>query len=64
MAVCAPLGIVFGIVAKQQIRRTGQQGNGLATAGIVISALWVGLIIVLFLVGIATNTGSSTGTTY
>jgi hypothetical protein len=32
-----PLGIIFGVIAKSQIKRTGQSGNGLATAGIVIS---------------------------
>lgn len=41
------LGLVFGLVAKGQIKRTGgvQEGNGLATAGIIISiaitALWI-----------------------
>jgi hypothetical protein len=37
--VFAPLGIVFGHVARNQIRRTGEQGSGLATAG-----LWLGYI--------------------
>jgi hypothetical protein len=37
--VFAPLGIVFGHVARRQIRRTGEQGSGLATAG-----LWLGYI--------------------
>jgi Domain of unknown function (DUF4190)/Septum formation len=35
------LGIVFGIVALVQIRRTGQKGTGLAVAGLVLSALWL-----------------------
>src|SRR5437763_1541997 len=28
--VCSPLGIVFGFVARSQIKRTGQGGDGLA----------------------------------
>lgn len=41
------LGFVFGLIAKGQIKRTGgiQGGNGLATAGIIVSvaitALWI-----------------------
>jgi len=42
------LGIVFGIIALVQIRRTGQKGTGLAIAGLVLSAVWL-LIIVLAL---------------
>jgi hypothetical protein len=37
--VSAPLGIVFGHIAKRQIRETGEQGDGMATAG-----LWIGYI--------------------
>jgi hypothetical protein len=38
--ISAPVGIVLGHIAKRQIRQTGEQGEGLATAG-----LWVGYII-------------------
>lgn len=31
------LGIIFGHIAKAQIRRTGERGSGLATAGLVIA---------------------------
>ena len=37
--VFAPASIVMGHVAKKQIRQTGEQGEGLATAG-----LWLGYI--------------------
>jgi hypothetical protein len=42
LATCisAPVGIVLGHIAKRQIRETGEQGEGLATAG-----LWVGYIL-------------------
>jgi hypothetical protein len=43
--VFAPLGIVFGVIARKQIRERGEEGEGLALAGlitsIVFTALWV-----------------------
>jgi hypothetical protein len=38
--ISAPVGIVLGHIARRQIRQTGEQGDGLATAG-----LWVGYIL-------------------
>jgi hypothetical protein len=35
------LGIVFGIVALVQIRRSGEPGRGTAILGIVLSCLWI-----------------------
>jgi hypothetical protein len=37
--IFAPLAIGFGAVAKRQIRQTGEQGAGLATAG-----FWLGIV--------------------
>jgi Domain of unknown function (DUF4190) len=55
--VLAPLGIIFGYVAKSQIRRTGEGGNGLATAGLVLG--WVftiaGVLSIIFAAVIAGN---------
>ena len=34
-----PLGIVLGLIAKAQIRKSGQAGDGLATAAIVIGLI-------------------------
>jgi hypothetical protein len=34
-----PLGVILGLVAKSQIKKTGQGGDGLATAAIVVGAL-------------------------
>jgi hypothetical protein len=52
--IFAPLGIVFGVVAKRQIQRTGEQGAGLAKAGFwlgiaftVLTVLWVVFVFVL-----------------
>ncbi len=37
--VIAPAGIVLGAIALQEIRRTGEEGRGLALAG-----LWIGIV--------------------
>ena len=43
------LALVFGYVAKKQIRERGESGGGMATAGIVLG--WVGIgFLVLFIV--------------
>src|SRR3954463_4315931 len=47
--VCSPLGIVFGFVARGQIRRTGQGGDGLALAGIILSFVFLALGVVVTL---------------
>lgn len=47
--VCSPLGIIFGFVARGQIRRTGQGGDGLALAGIILSVVFLVLGIVVTL---------------
>ncbi|BBZ37218.1 DUF4190 domain-containing protein [Mycobacterium conspicuum] len=39
------LGLIFGIVALGQIKRTGQGGRGMAIAGIVIASVWIVLCI-------------------
>src|SRR5437763_6244187 len=43
--VFAPLGIIFGFVARSQIRRTGQQGDGMALAAII-----TGFVLTIFTV--------------
>jgi Domain of unknown function (DUF1707)/Domain of unknown function (DUF4190) len=41
--------IILGIAAHQRIRRTGERGTALATAGLALGALWIVLtLIVLF----------------
>ena len=41
----APLGIVFGFVARSQIKKTGEDGDGLALAGIIIGGIFTLLFI-------------------
>ncbi|HKV22502.1 MAG TPA: peptidylprolyl isomerase [Mycobacterium sp.] len=51
----APLGIIFGHVSLSQIKRTGEEGHGLAVAGLVISYLvTIGSIIALVLMVVFT----------
>ncbi len=38
--VFAPLGIVFGVIGRKQIDRTGESGRGLATAGLVLGIIF------------------------
>lgn len=45
--VFSPLGIVFGIMGRKQIRETGESGHGLATAGLVVGAVFTGLIVLM-----------------
>jgi uncharacterized protein DUF4190 len=56
----ALVAVVTGFMARNQIKRTGEQGMGYATAGIVIGFIHLGLLIVgvflllflIFVVGI------------
>ncbi len=48
------LAIVFGLVGRSQIRSSGgrQTGLGLATAGIVLGCVWLGLIAIVVVLGV------------
>jgi hypothetical protein len=58
--LCSPLGIVFGFIAKSQIKQNGEGGDGLATAGIIISIVFIVIPIIVFAVASA-SFSSSTG---
>jgi len=47
------LALVFGYVAKQQIRERGDAGDGMATAGIVLGWVGVGFFVLAMLAGIS-----------
>ena len=59
--VLAPVGIVLGVLARKEIRRTGEEGDGLALAGIivgsVVTAFWA-LLILFWIIAFASLTGS------
>lgn len=48
--VFAPAAIILGHVARKQIRQTGEEGDGLALAGLVMGYVFTGLTL-LFCVG-------------
>ena len=54
-----PLGIIFGHVARGQIKRTGEGGRGLATAALIIGYLQVAIMIgVVAVAGILVAVGA------
>jgi peptidyl-prolyl cis-trans isomerase B (cyclophilin B) len=48
----APLGIIFGHISLSQIKKTGEEGRGLAVAGLVISYLITVLTVVVVLLSV------------
>lgn len=46
--VFAPAGLVLGFMAKKEIQRTGADGDGLATAAIVISIIAMVVWVIAF----------------
>lgn len=55
------LALIFGYVARKQIRERNQSGEGLATAGIVLGWIGVGtLVLVLLLVPLGTFSSTTT----
>jgi hypothetical protein len=63
-----PAAIVMGHVSKKQIRRTGEQGEGLATAGLWLGYIFTGLYVAfcaLWLILAAAGIwGASSGSSY
>jgi Domain of unknown function (DUF4190) len=57
----ALIAVITGYMARKQIRQSGEQGMGLATAGMVIGIIHIGLIVIavigivfmIFVLGIA-----------
>ena len=51
--------IVFGHMARYQIKRTGEQGDGLALAGLILgwAAVILGILFLLIIVGVAMSAG-------
>ena len=49
------LALVFGYIARNQIRERGESGGGMATAGIVLGWIGVGFIGLAVVIGIAAN---------
>ncbi len=52
------LGIILGFVALNQIKKTGQPGEGLAKAGIIIGFITLAIGIIWFFISLATGNGT------
>jgi peptidyl-prolyl cis-trans isomerase B (cyclophilin B) len=50
--VFAPLGIIFGHISLSQIKKTGEEGRGLAIAGLVISYLIIVFAVVMVVLSV------------
>lgn len=44
------LALIFGYIARSQIKRKGESGGGLAVAGIVLGWIGIGAVFLLFVV--------------
>jgi peptidyl-prolyl cis-trans isomerase B (cyclophilin B) len=53
------LGVIFGFIALSQIRRTGDEGIGMAVTGIICGSLWIIFAITAMIVWGVTYPGSS-----
>ncbi|MFI6130340.1 DUF4190 domain-containing protein [Micromonospora sp. NPDC051141] len=63
--ITAPIGAIMGHVAQRQIRETGEQGEGMAKAAIIVgwiltALLVAGIIFYIVMIAIAINSDSST----
>lgn len=45
--VFAPVGLGLGIAARKQIARTGEEGSGLALAGMIVGGVFTGIWVVV-----------------
>lgn len=45
------LGLIFGIIALNQIKQSGERGRGMAIAGIVISGCEIALFAIFLIIG-------------
>lgn len=62
-----PAALVTGIIARRQIRQTGESGDGMALAGIICGALSIAFVVVIIIgaialvaIGSGLDTGDST----
>lgn len=49
------VGLILGIVALQQVRRTGARGRGMAITGIVVGAVFTVLFVLFVVLAVATG---------
>ncbi|WP_232662937.1 DUF4190 domain-containing protein [Pseudonocardia sp. TRM90224] len=54
-----PLGLIFGFIARGQIKQSGESGDGLALAGIIISAVQLAIIVIVIIFAVIAVIGVS-----
>lgn len=67
LGIVVPLGgIIVGPIALSQIKRTGENGRGLAIAGIVIGAILVGIYVIIWIIAaiVIASAGAVSYSTY
>jgi hypothetical protein len=62
--VFAPAGLVLGILARKQIARTGEDGDGLALAGIIVGGLVTAFFVLMIVFMIVAFMGAASYATY
>ncbi|MFM9372019.1 DUF4190 domain-containing protein [Streptomyces sp. Da 82-17] len=55
LCILPPLGLVLGLVALSQIKRTGQRGKGMAVAGVTLSSIGTAFIVLALSLGWAAS---------
>jgi len=58
---CAPLGIVgliLGVIAMRETKRTGQEGWGMALAGTIIGGLFTAALVIVLIIYVALGVSS------
>ena len=64
-AIPAILAVVFGFVARGQIKQRQQSGGGMALAGIILGFVWIALfVIAVIVIIVAAANGDSSCETY
>jgi hypothetical protein len=62
--VFAPAGLVLGVIARRQIRQTGEQGDGMALAGIIIGGIFTAFFVLMIVFFVIAFAGMGSYTTY
>jgi uncharacterized membrane protein len=56
----AILALIFGYIARSQIKQRGDAGDGMAIAGIVLGWIWVAIAVIVIIVIIVAAANTST----
>jgi hypothetical protein len=62
--VFAPAGLILGIVARRQIARTGEEGSGMALAGIIVGGIFTAIFALFLIFFVIAFVGMASYSTY